>query len=310
MSRSRVALESALAGTMLKDRGLVELRILDSDQFAYVLKISGCEIEAAWRTARSLFDATKFWPVVSVMWSGRGQVQSLQERLLDEDLFSRFYFEEAPNASDVSPIALCARSKKIDVGSFLIDKAARREVGFGVADALEYELESVERRCGEAPSTEQIKAGLVQDRPITTIPLLELLLKEWEESRGFQANPEDSRQSWFEDEAAVLVFLPIDSGWDALAYLSWYGASDFGSEYYIALGRSWEERFGAELVAHFGTMLQCLVSNPPKTFVEAWPLAVEHDLVAGCTLSLPGIKLRDYAHSLIGWEKWFLHDRP
>lgn len=77
MSRSRVALESALAGTMLKDRGLVELRILDSDQFAYVLKISGCEIEAAWRTARSLFDATKFWPVVSVMWSGRGQVQSL-----------------------------------------------------------------------------------------------------------------------------------------------------------------------------------------------------------------------------------------
>jgi hypothetical protein len=105
------------------------------------------------------------------------------------------------------------------------------------------------------------------------------------------------------------LFLPCSNGWDALAYIHWYGSYD-GSENYIALGRSWEERFGAELVAHHGTMLQCLVSRPPQTIEEAWPLACEHDLVAECTLALSGISLRDYTRALVGWDRWFLHERP
>lgn len=54
-----------------------------------------------------------------------------------------------------------------------------------------------------------------------------------------------------------------------MAYLRWYGTSDYGAEHYIALGRSWERRFGAELVAHYGTMLQRLVSRPPETIQDA-----------------------------------------
>jgi hypothetical protein len=57
-------------------------------------------------------------------------------------------------------------------------------------------------------------------------------------------------------------------------------------------------------------MLQCLVSRPPQTVQDAWTVAREHDLAGECTLALPGIRLRDYARALIGWDRWFLHERP
>jgi hypothetical protein len=92
--------------------------------------------------------------------------------------------------------------------------------------------------------------------------------------------------------------------------MHWYGTSDFGAEHYVALGRQWETRHGARLVAHYGTMIQCLVERPPASPIEAWSLACEHDLAAPCTLALPGIPLRDYARALAGWDRWFLHERP
>ena len=78
----------------------------------------------------------------------------------------------------------------------------------------------------------------------------------------------------------------------------------------IALLRSWRERFGAELVAHWGNMLQLVVEHPPTDADTAWELAWEQTLVAPCTIWLPGTPLREYARSLIGANRWFLHERP
>jgi hypothetical protein len=39
--------------------------------------------------------------------------------------------------------------------------------------------------------------------------------------------------------------------------------------------RSWRERYGAELVASWGTMLQLSVNAPPADLQDAFELAVE-----------------------------------
>ncbi|HES77181.1 MAG TPA: DUF4253 domain-containing protein [bacterium] len=123
---------------------------------------------------------------------------------------------------------------------------------------------------------------------------------------------EDERvdyQQWT-DDALAIVLLPSPHPWDALAYLHYFGASPRGSEYYIAVGRSWQERYGAELVAHYGTMLQCIASRCPSTQGEAMQLAREHDLFAPDTLARPGVSLYNHARYLLGHDRWFLHCRP
>ncbi|MEW5837314.1 MAG: DUF4253 domain-containing protein [Pseudomonadota bacterium] len=116
-------------------------------------------------------------------------------------------------------------------------------------------------------------------------------------------------QQWSDDALAILL-LPSPHPWDALAYLHYFGASPRGSEHYIALGRAWQQRYGAELVAHYGTLLQSRVSRLPTTLEEAMQLAREHDLFAPDTLARPGVSLYNHARYLLGHEQWLLHCRP
>ncbi len=77
-----------------------------------------------------------------------------------------------------------------------------------------------------------------------------------------------------------------------------------------AAARRWHERWGAEPVALWGTMMQFTVSHRPATPDDAWMLAREHDILAANTLSNPGIPLRDHARALTILDRWFLHSRP
>ena len=61
----------------------------------------------------------------------------------------------------------------------------------------------------------------------------------------------------------------------------------------IAILERWETRYGAELVANHGTMLQWIVANPPRTLEECWELTVEHELVAPDTFILPAVSMRE-----------------
>lgn len=302
------ALREALLGSALGGREVVEIPVLETGATAFAVPINGSEVESAWRESRALLPKTGLWPVASTFWSAGNM--PFAQKVIEEDFFNRFYYEEAPNPEDVAPGSLCKRAELVDVQEFLDAKEVEAEEEYGLDEYIESELDEVEGRCGERPDSTEVKRAIVDGRPIRGRYQLERWLHEFEQARGFEADPEASRQDWFTQDPSVMLFLPTSAGWEALAYLNWYGTSDVGAEHYIALGKSWEERYGAELVAHYGTMLQCLVSRPPESMGEAFPLAREHHLASPCTLDLPCFLLRDYAKALVRWDRWFLHERP
>jgi len=297
-------LSRVLAGSPLEGREIVEVPVLDTGEVAYAIEISSAEVESAWRVARGLLPRTQRWPVATTFWTAVDG-SAWTDWALEADFFSRFYYEEAPNPVDVSPRALCALANTINPPEFLALKAARRDEASYFEEMMPHELEETKTRCGSAPTRSELEAAHVY-----TERDLQRFLLDWEDSHGASINPEDFRQQWFEQDPSALLFLPTYNGWDTLAYMHWYGTSDHGAENYIALGQSWQKKFGAELVAHYGTMLQCLVSRPPTAQQDAWELASEHDLAGPCTLASPCIRLRDYARALVGWDRWFLHERP
>ena len=102
--------------------------------------------------------------------------------------------------------------------------------------------------------------------------------------------------------------MPVTNGWDTLVHFGLHpGGGALGSVgRLIAVLRSWNERFGAELVANWGTVLQFVVDRPPVTTEQAWPLAVEHIAVAPETIRRAGIPLRHHVHALVGRKTWSL----
>lgn len=117
---------------------------------------------------------------------------------------------------------------------------------------------------------------------------------------------------WFEpadDDRTAIVFLPTPHGWESLAWLDFYG-TEIGDDAHVALLHRWHQEYGAELVAHFDTMLQFVVKAPPSDEDAALALARQQVMIAPCTTLLPGIALRAHARRLIGSERWFLHERP
>jgi len=307
MIRTLKELQGILDNTALKDCRSAKVPVLDTGEVALALQIHSSILESAWRVARTLLPATGRWPLVTTTWSGKSG--TLEQLLEQGDLFSRFYFEEAPNAGDVSPRALIAASAQVDIKQFLLQLRADNEAEEVIDDLLEAELFLTREACQRVPTMREIKQARMDGGPIHTRYQLDRWLLEWEMAQGCAQDPAQGRQDWYQPDTAILLFLPTASSWESLAYLSFYGAYA-GAEKYIALGKSWEQRFGAELVTHYGTMLQCRVTRPPQDLRTAWALSMEHDLFAPCTMALPGIALRQYAAGLVNHPRWFLHERP
>ena len=104
--------------------------------------------------------------------------------------------------------------------------------------------------------------------------------------------------------------MPTINSWEIPAYISWYGAESCSSELVVALLKYWHEKYGAELVAHYGTMLQLVTQTLPTSPEEAFRLAWEQQVIAPCTTCLPGISLRNHAREMLHCHQWFLHERP
>lgn len=71
-----------------------------------------------------------------------------------------------------------------------------------------------------------------------------------------------------------LTLVPAAWGIDVLAHFGWW--TDAPLALFCALLRSWHERFGAEVVAAFGSEVHVAVPRPPLTRDHADVLAVEH----------------------------------
>ncbi len=118
----------------------------------------------------------------------------------------------------------------------------------------------------------------------------------------------DGHLKWFSPGSNVaILLLPTPRSWEGLAYLEFFG---IGPEFAVGLARRWAEQFGAELVAHWGTMLQFNVTRPPATLEQALRLAWEQETDAECTTITAGIPLFHHARVLVGRSRWFLHERP
>lgn len=302
------ALLEMVSGTPLANRAAADVEVPDSRERAFVLKISASEVESAWRIARELLPKTNRWPVVSTFWTG-GE-NDWQTMVEEADFFCRFEYEHESYPSDISPQGLVKAAEEADPQLMISDLWRKRDGYDDISDALEFHLPDTERRYGNAPSMEQTQNARLAGEPLTTVSQLERWLFEWELKHPGDGKPEEARQDWYTQDPSALIFLPTSNSWETLAYMHWFAACHYGSEYYVALLKQWADEYGAELVAHYGTMLQFFVTNPPANADDAWRVANEHDLVAPCTLGPAAITVRHHALGLINHGRWFLHERP
>lgn len=121
-------------------------------------------------------------------------------------------------------------------------------------------------------------------------------------------------ESWFEpmkDQHSAMVFLPTAQSAATVVYESWYAESpEKPATALVALLERWNATYGAEVMAHWGTMLQLRIERPPRDIAQARELAREQLLVAPCTAMLHGTHPEHHAEALLQAKSWFLHERP
>jgi hypothetical protein len=104
-----------------------------------------------------------------------------------------------------------------------------------------------------------------------------------------------------------LVLLPTTTQWLAPAWVPYFGAArEQGFPAWAAAMWQWEQRWGAALVAAWGTMLQFTAQRRPEPGPQAWELAGQQ-MALGGSLQCEQWQL---AIALTRGDAWFLHDRP
>jgi Domain of unknown function (DUF4253) len=94
--------------------------------------------------------------------------------------------------------------------------------------------------------------------------------------------------------AARSADIPVVIGWDA----------DVPRVQLSAMLRSWEDRFGARVVAFRGARIYVSVARPPRTAAHAAHVALEHLLTGADNVNEGWPHFPDYAASLIGAQLW------
>jgi len=262
----------------------------------WIVDLAGGDLVTTWAQARDALADLGVYPVAVSTW-GLGDWPAA-------DLFSRFFYGD-----DSPPDAVIARARTLSVADAL-GRFDRTDpwAAENWDDILEWQLGLTSRDYGSAPDP-----AAIADVERGDEPALERRLMEWEEAlRPTDAPATSESFGWFDPSDPVgLALVPVDDPCHAAAYLSFYGAEGAGGhEALTRLMCSWEERFGARLVANWGTMLQFVASSPAATLDDAFRLAVEHSRVAPCTTMLPGEGIRQLARHLWHGERWFLHERP
>ncbi|GIG69438.1 DUF4253 domain-containing protein [Phytomonospora endophytica] len=272
------------------------VRSLDAagDGTALLVEVTGEDMLGAWATARAAVAETGRWPVLCTDD--------------EDDLFSRFYFEEGAHDGDPAPSAVLTRAGTIDVDSALHELHTRYPT-VGV-DWAEYERSVTLTRFGDAPTLDEVHAATAG--AASARAAADRFLFAWELGREPLTDPGPGVQDWYgTEDSAVLVLLPTPEPWSAYAYVdALHDACGYGQDLLTAAARRWHERFGAEPVAALGVMTWLSVARPPAEPETAWRLAFEHHVLAENTFSGPGLSIRDHARALLGRDRWVLFSRP
>jgi hypothetical protein len=263
---------------------------------ALLVDVSADERLDVWATARAAVDRTGRWPLLCSWHDAH-----------DEEVFSRFYFDEGADGADSSPAAVLARAETIDVDARLAEESVRYYPQGRPPEDVGYERSVTLALYGDAPSEDEIRAA-DDGAPFSA----DRYLFDWERGREPISESDLSVQEWFgTTDKATLVLLPVAEPWAAYAYVhALYDSSGYGHDLLVAAARRWNERYGAEPVGAFEVMTWLTVTRPPTDLDEAWRLAFEHHVLAENTFSTPGVALREHAHLLPGLNRWVLFSRP
>jgi hypothetical protein len=287
------ALAELLLDTPLAGRE-IETFELDSGEVIFGVRYEPVLLLDRWTMARRLVDRTGRWPVAA---SGYRDPSIDTAALVDE---------LGPRASSDTVIRAGERA----FADIRAEIASYWPVPF--TEYLTFELNVTRHRCGHAPDEAEIRASLPAD---ATELDLDRWLKGWEDAHFPEARRRPATHlDWFTPpiDEAMLMFPPVAWGPATLAYHSFWG-EDAGTatiQQLIAILAYWHERYGAELVGNWLTMLKFVVERPPLSFDEAWNLAVEQDIIGPDTFARAGVPIRGHARALVGRHDWFLHNRP
>lgn len=258
-----------------------------------------------WQELQPLLAGTGYVALVTCFWNGR---QAAWQASICTDLpeaVGRFFFDEEvtrqlPGMQSADPASIIQASAAVD---------AQREVQaqlkqFRVkAEDLAWEVERLEGLHGRGPDLEPLELAML-DPAVPPFVSHQRAAFEWERSQGLRP-PQQGPVPWYEPrEPMALLLLPLQQPEHALALLHWWGSSVLGTPATIALLARWRQAFGAQLVCHYGTMLQFQVAHPPTDPGQAFELAVELETVAASS------GIGELAWHLMGVDRWFVHNRP
>lgn len=299
----------------LKDFGLgeselVELPIGDSKESAFALEVDKSNKYELWDHFNHIKSKTGFTPIVTTLWGSYSG--TWLDAIKEEDLFMRFPYEGENETLDLSPNAIIKRSRSSSHTEILDDHNSIYSED--LIDHMKFVLDNLQEMYGNSPSEKEL-LDLMSKGSVNGYFEFEEWILNWQKRELCDLNQNDDNDTyldWFNPEGQFesLIFLPIQSSCDALAYMHWFGAENLSTEASIAMLRYWHEVYGAELVAHYGTMLHIKTSKRPTSILDAFNLAKEQESFAPCTTALPGASLRDLASALMKRDLWFLHERP
>ena len=248
---------------------------------------------AAWELARALVGRSGRWPVATTAW----QVTSYSEpdwvepeARVEDDL------------QDVTPDELEAFRSAV-AGSRPWEVLTRFDWPMTAQD-----LEHVVPYALAPGLSDGVTARL---RPgMTRLEADRAVFEALQELSATSAVPLDhvvSQMQGFVPDNVSLVLLPEAHGWLSPCWLSYFGALLPDQRAALAAAeREWEQRWGAQVRASWGTMVELSVERPPTNAEDAWQVAGQV-LAAGSSLQLDQWEL---ALALPRCTRWFLHDRP
>lgn len=290
-------LAGLFTGTLLEGRPVQVNHRPDANLRFLAVEVDEAELVPVWRAARSLVSKTGRWPMM-----GNPYPQGRRDDVLSALAETR--------GSDLAGAA--ARRREAGRAQLRAMRRARADAWGETADdqRLDYELRKTRRIYGSAPALSEVRRSV---DPGDSNETLDCWLMRWEERQPRQPPARtDAYLKWFWD-GGPLVFIPARAGAEVFGYLDFWGEQAVPGQIPAGLATIvdyWEAEYDAQLVANWGTMLQFVVDRPPRTLERALALAVEHELVAADTFSLPGVSLREHTRALIDRPAWFLHSRP
>ena len=256
---------------------------------------------SCWRLLRSLIDKTNMYPLLTdSTWSSA--TGNWQEDMNEQNYFIRSeYLYEQKNGfiESVAPESIANAAKSLN-GEAIINRRIKeyhREDNRVWWESKLYlqDLEATKQDYDLTPSSREVETALNSEAIITDIDFERYLdYQEWYDISSSKTLP--------------LLLLPTPNSWETLAYIHFFGSQNSTED--IAILKYWHDKYDAELVAHYLTMLQFFVNNKPQTPIEAYKLAAQHYEFAPCTLTKPGVAIREHAKALLHIDRWFLHERP